>query len=56
MPETLLAPVAQGQPIAELRVSLNGDQLLNMPLRALEDNPDGSLWQRTKDGVSLWFE
>ena len=56
MPSTLMAPVAQGQPLAELQVSLNGDQLLNTPLRALEDNPDGSCWQRTKDGVSLWFE
>ncbi|MGI9261768.1 MAG: D-alanyl-D-alanine carboxypeptidase family protein [Woeseiaceae bacterium] len=56
MPKTLMAPVAQGQPLAELQVSLNGDELLNMPLRALEENPDGSFWQRTKDGVSLWFE
>ena len=56
IPETLLAPIAHGQPIAELQVSLNGDQLLNMPLRALEDNPDGSFWQRAIDGVTLWFE
>lgn len=56
MPKNLLAPVALGQPLAELQVSLDGDQLLNMPLRALEENPDGSFWQRTKDGVSLWFE
>jgi D-alanyl-D-alanine carboxypeptidase (penicillin-binding protein 5/6) len=56
MPATLVAPVAQGQPLAELQVSLNGDQLINMPLRALEDNPDGSLWQRTRDGVKLWLE
>jgi D-alanyl-D-alanine carboxypeptidase (penicillin-binding protein 5/6) len=56
MPVTLLAPVAQGQPLAELQVSLNGDELINLPLRALEDNPDGSFWQRTRDGVKLWFE
>jgi D-alanyl-D-alanine carboxypeptidase (penicillin-binding protein 5/6) len=56
MPATLIAPVAQGQPLAELQVSLDGDQLLNMPLRALEANPDGSFWQRTRDGVKLWFE
>jgi len=56
MPATLMAPVAQGQPLAELQVSLGEDVLLNMPLRALEENPDGSFWQRTKDGVSLWFE
>jgi D-alanyl-D-alanine carboxypeptidase (penicillin-binding protein 5/6) len=56
MPATLLAPVAQGQPLAELQVSLNGNELLNLPLRALEDNPDGSFWQQTRDGVKLWFE
>ena len=56
MPATLIAPIAQGQPLAELRVSLNGDELVNLPLRALEDNPDGSFWQRTRDGVKLWFE
>ena len=29
---------------------------MKTPLRALDDNPDGSFWQRTKDSVSLWFE
>jgi len=56
MPATLVGPVAQGQPLAELLVSLNGDELINTPLRALEPNPDGSFWQRTRDGVKLWFE
>ena len=56
MPTTLVGPVAQGQPLAELQVSLDGDELLNTPLRALEENPDGSFWQRTRDGVKLWFE
>lgn len=56
MPAQLMAPVAQGQPLAELQVSLEGSVLLNEPLRALEENPAGSLWQRTRDGVQLWFE
>jgi D-alanyl-D-alanine carboxypeptidase (penicillin-binding protein 5/6) len=56
MPSVLMAPVAVGQPLAELTVSLNGAVLVNEPLRALEENPEGSLWQRTKDGVTLWFE
>jgi D-alanyl-D-alanine carboxypeptidase (penicillin-binding protein 5/6) len=56
MPATLLAPVAEGQPLAELQVSLDGDQLLNTPLRAMEKNPEGTFWQRTRDGVKLWFE
>ena len=56
LPTQLMAPVAQGQPLAELQVSLNGAVLLNEPLRALEENPTGSFWQRTRDGIQLWFE
>lgn len=56
LPAILLAPVAAGQPLAALRISLNGTNLVNEPLRALDENPSGSLWQRTRDGVMLWFE
>lgn len=56
MPATLLAPVEQSQPLAELAVSLGDDALLTAPLIALEANPEGSFWQRTVDGVKLWFE
>lgn len=56
IPAVLTAPVAQGQPIADFSVTLNGDEVLSGKLRALEDNPRGSFWQRTRDSVSLWFE
>ena len=56
MPATLLAPVSNGQPLAELVVTLDGEEILREPVRALEDNPTGSLWQRMRDSVSLWFE
>ena len=56
IPAVLVGPVSAGQPLAELKVSLNGDDLVSEPLRALNDNPSGSLWQRTRDGVRLWFE
>jgi len=56
MPAVLMAPVANGQPLAELQVNLNGESLVNEPLRALDENPSGSLWQRARDGVKLWFE
>ena len=56
VPAILLAPVAQGQPLAELRISLGESDLVTAPLRALEDNPDGSFWQRTRDNISLLFE
>ena len=56
IPAIVEAPVAAGQPIAELKIGLGDEQVLSAPLRALDDNPTGSLWQRTKDSVSLWFE
>jgi len=56
IPATVVAPIAAGQPVAELSISLEGEDLMKTPLRALEDNPAGSFWQRTKDNVSLWFE
>jgi D-alanyl-D-alanine carboxypeptidase (penicillin-binding protein 5/6) len=56
MPSTLLAPIALGQPVAELQVNLFGENLITEPLRALQENPEGSLWQRMRDSVRLWFE
>lgn len=56
IPAIVMAPLAAGQPVADLVISLDGTELLRTSLRALQDNPTGSLWQRTKDSVSLWFE
>lgn len=56
MPAKLMAPVANGQPLGELQISLNGDTLVKKALRALHDNPSGSFWQRTRDGIELWFD
>jgi D-alanyl-D-alanine carboxypeptidase (penicillin-binding protein 5/6) len=56
IPAIVVAPIAAGQPVAQLIVSLDDDALIKTPLRALEDNPAGSFWQRTKDSVTLWFE
>lgn len=56
IPAIVEAPVAAGQPVAELRISLGEQVVLSTPLRALDDNPEGSFWQRTKDSVRLWFE
>jgi len=56
IPALVEAPIASGQPVAQLKISLGANQLLSTPLRALDDNPTGSFWQRTKDSISLWFE
>ncbi len=56
IPAIVEAPLSAGQPIAELRINFGDDEVLRTPLRALDDNPTGSVWQRMRDGVSLWFE
>jgi hypothetical protein len=56
MPNIVEAPLAVGQPVAELKVRLGDEELLSAPLRALDDNPIGSMWQQARDSVSLMFE
>lgn len=56
IPAVVEAPVAAGEPVAELKITSGEDAIFSAPLRALDDNPVGSFWQRTKDSVSLWFE
>jgi D-alanyl-D-alanine carboxypeptidase (penicillin-binding protein 5/6) len=56
MPSIIEAPVAAGQPLGELKIMLGENEVLRAPLRALDDNPAGSFWQRTRDSVSLMFE
>ncbi|MGB5689556.1 MAG: D-alanyl-D-alanine carboxypeptidase family protein [Woeseiaceae bacterium] len=56
IPAIVEAPVANGQPVADLRIALEDQVILSTQLRALDDNPEGSFWQRTRDSVSLLFE
>ena len=56
IPAIIEAPIAAGQPVAELKIRFGDEELLSTPLRALNDSPVGSIWQRTRDSVSLWFE
>ena len=56
IPAIVEAPISQGQPVAEIVVNLDGETLATEQLRALDNNPEGSLWQRARDGISLWFE
>ncbi|MAD91111.1 MAG: serine-type D-Ala-D-Ala carboxypeptidase [Gammaproteobacteria bacterium] len=52
----IMAPIVAGQPVANLSLILDGEEILVAPLRALENNPLGTFWQRTKDTINLWFE
>jgi D-alanyl-D-alanine carboxypeptidase (penicillin-binding protein 5/6) len=56
MPATVIAPVAEGQTLGELRVELDDQLLAAMPLAALAPVAEGTFWQRLSDEVMLWFE
>ena len=53
--EPLVAPVLNGQPVGTVKVSLEGKQLADFPLVALEEVPLANLFGRAVDTVKLWF-
>lgn len=56
LPARLLAPIARGETVGQVRIML-GDQLLaQTPLLALEEAPLGGLWKRTADRILLWIK
>ncbi len=50
------APVAAGQALGTLKVTLDGKLLREEPLVALAAVPEGNLWRRVTDGVQLWMQ
>ena len=51
--EPLKAPIAKSERVGTLVVSLDGKQLMQRPLVALQSDPKGGLWTRMTDSVSL---
>lgn len=49
------APVAIGDELGRIRVSLNGEVLLDEPVLALQDVPEGGLFKRLWDAIKLFF-
>ena len=49
------APIAKGQPVGQVKVSLNGDVLASVPVVALETVEEGSMFQIAKDYVLQLF-
>ncbi len=56
LPSRIIAPVAKGQPIGQVTVSLHDKTLAELPLVALEQVAPGTLWQKAKDSALLWLE
>ncbi len=53
--EPLLAPVAAGQVLGNIVISLDGEQLLSQPLQALTHVPEGNWLKRWWHGMRLRF-
>jgi len=54
--QTIVAPVEKGQEMGSVHVKLNGDEIVSMPLIALNSVDKGGLLQRAKDKFLLMFE
>lgn len=50
------APVAAGQALGTLTISLDGEVLKTEPLVALAALPEGSWWRKLSDEVEIWFQ
>lgn len=49
------APVAKGQQVGQVIVTLRGEQLVSKPLVALHDDRKGSVWRRMIDHIVHFF-
>ena len=56
MPSRLVAPFQKGQKVGTLKVQLDGKTLVDAPLVALADAPEGGFFKRLSDGVWMWFK
>jgi D-alanyl-D-alanine carboxypeptidase (penicillin-binding protein 5/6) len=56
MPARLVAPFQKGQKVGTLKVALDGKTLVEEPLIALADGPEGGFFKRLSDGVWMWFK
>ena len=54
--QPLLAPLAAGQRVATLRVTLEGKPFGEYPVVALESVATAGFFQRAWDGLALWFK
>ncbi|MBN8482248.1 MAG: D-alanyl-D-alanine carboxypeptidase, partial [Xanthomonadales bacterium] len=56
LPAQVIAPLAKGQQVGTLKVEFDGKTLVERPIVALADAPEGGFFKRLSDGVMLWFK
>jgi D-alanyl-D-alanine carboxypeptidase (penicillin-binding protein 5/6) len=55
LPQVLVAPVQKGQALGLVRIRLDDKLLIERPLVALDDGPEGGIFRRLGDGIALWW-
>jgi len=55
LPQVLIAPIAKGQTLGTLRVKLDDKIIVEQPLIALDEVPEGGVFRRMSDGIALWW-
>jgi D-alanyl-D-alanine carboxypeptidase (penicillin-binding protein 5/6) len=55
IPSTLIAPYKKGQQVGTLHVAEDGQPVMDVPLVALADAPQGGFFKRLWDSILLWF-
>ncbi len=56
IPDILVAPLQSDQPLGQVRVTVDGELVVDRDLYALEPVELGGFWRRAVDEVMLWFE
>ncbi len=51
----LIAPLAQGEEVGSVVISIAGEEITKRSLIALEEVPQAGFFGRTWDGMSMWF-
>ncbi|MBK7469511.1 MAG: D-alanyl-D-alanine carboxypeptidase [Betaproteobacteria bacterium] len=53
--QPLTAPIALGQTVGVLRLTLDGNAVAEFPLQALQEMPQAGIFGRAWDSIRLWF-
>ena len=56
VPKTLVAPIKKGQRIGTVRVLLDGKPVIEAPLVAMQDVPEGGFFKRLWHEFMMWWE
>ena len=56
LPRTLVAPIAKGQQVGKVKVTLDGEVVAERPLVALQAVEEGGFFKRLWHELLMWWE